>query len=57
MSYDFCLGCGVLLSPHVYDCPICGFDNSFGEYHEDLIVDDTFLNGLNDDFTPEEESY
>ncbi|GEM_PF-5818328 len=31
MSYDNCLGCGVLLPVYVYDCPVCGFDNSFGE--------------------------
>lgn len=54
MSYDYCLGCGVLLSPTVYDCPVCGYDNSFDQYH-DILIDDDFLNNFNDTFTPEEE--
>lgn len=53
MTYDFCLGCGVLLPQHVYDCPICGFDNSFGE-NQDIPIDDTFLNDLSDEFNPDE---
>lgn len=54
MSYDFCLGCGVLLSAHVYECPICGFDNSFGRYN-DLPMDDDFLSELRDDFNLEDD--
>ena len=49
MTYDFCLGCGVLLPQHVYECPICCFDNSLGQY-QDLSVDDDFLSGLRDGF-------
>jgi hypothetical protein len=49
MSYDFCLGCGVLLNPHVYKCPVCDFDNSFSEYDNDAFEDD-FLADLRDDF-------
>ena len=56
MSYDFCLGCGVLLSSHAYECQICGFDNSFNQY-DDISIDDRFLEDLNDDFTIDEESY
>ena len=54
MSYDYCLGCGVLLSPIVYECPVCGYDNSFDQYH-DILIDDDFLNDFNETFTPEEE--
>jgi len=54
MSYDYCLGCGVLLSPIVYECPVCGYDNSFEQYH-DILIDDDFLNDFNETFTPEEE--
>ena len=54
MSYDNCLGCGVLLAPHVYECPICGYDNSFGQYFE-IPVDDQFLNDFDDSFNPENE--
>jgi len=54
MSYDFCLDCGVLLAPTVYDCPVCGYDNSYGHYH-DISIDDDFLNNFNETFTPEEE--
>lgn len=42
MSYDFCLGCGVLLAPNVYDCPVCGFDNDFCK-SEELFIDDDLL--------------
>ena len=54
MSYDFCLGCGVLLSPHVHKCPICDFDNSFDEYGNILIPDD-LLADLSDDFNFDED--
>lgn len=54
MSYDNCLGCGVSLPPNVYECTICGYDNSFGQYH-DIPFDDEFLNDFNDTFNPEEE--
>lgn len=56
MTHDFCLGCGVLLPQRIYDCPICGFDNSFGEYR-DLPINESFLNELSelsDEFSPDE---
>jgi len=56
MSYDNCLGCGVLLtSTNVYKCTVCGYDNSFGQYY-DIPIDDEFLNDFNDNFNPEEEA-
>jgi len=54
MSYDNCLGCGVLLPPKGYECHLCGYDNSFGQYY-DIPIDDEFLNNFNDTFNPEEE--
>ena len=54
MSNENCLGCGVLLPPFVYECPICGYDNSFDQYH-DIPIDDEFLNDFNDTFNPENE--
>ncbi|WP_300455248.1 hypothetical protein [Desulfobacula sp.] len=54
MSYNNCLGCGILLSPKVYECPVCGYDNSFGQY-DDILIDDEFLNDFNDTFSPEED--
>ena len=56
MTCDFCLGCVVLLPQYVYECPICGFDNSFGGY-QDIPMDDTFLNDLSDDFNPDENAW
>jgi hypothetical protein len=53
MTYDFCLGCGVLLPQYVSNCPICGFDNCFDENH-DIQIDDVFLNDLSDEFNPDE---
>ncbi len=47
MTYDFCLGCGVLLGPHAYQCPVCGFINGFDDEGE-LILNDEFL--LEDDY-------
>lgn len=55
MSYNFCLSCGGVLSPHVYECPFCEFDNSFGHYR-DIFVDDDFLSDLYDDGNPEDEA-
>ena len=55
MTYDFCLGCGVRLPQHVYECPICGFNNRFGD-DQDISTDDAFLNDLSDEFNPDEES-
>ncbi|SDU52837.1 hypothetical protein SAMN04487931_11153 [Desulfobacula phenolica] len=55
MSYNFCLACGALLSPHVYECPFCEFDNSFG-HCQDIFIDDDFLSDLYDDVNPEDET-
>ena len=55
MSYDFCLGCGVLLNPQVYECPICGFDNSFEQYQDGMTNDD-FLKDLSDDFNADDDA-
>ncbi len=56
MTCDFCLGCGVLLPQDVYDCPICGFDNSFNG-NQEIPVDDGFLNDLWDSFNPDDENF
>ena len=55
MAYDFCIGCGVLLAPYVYECPICGFDNSFGQETDTELKDD-FLKDLRDDINPDFDS-
>mgnify|MGYP001554261732 FL=1 len=57
MAYDFCLGCGVMLAPHVYDCPICGFDNSFGEDQDFEIEDDVFNHLAEDGYLESESDY
>jgi len=49
MTYDFCLSCGVLLAPQVYQCPVCGFSNTFNEDGE-TVLDDPFLKAFNDEF-------
>ncbi|MBU3954404.1 MAG: hypothetical protein KKF12_13575 [Proteobacteria bacterium] len=54
MTYDFCLGCDVLLAPRVYECPVCGFDNSFNQY-QDIISDEAFLNDFDGAFTLEDD--
>ncbi|MFH2057671.1 MAG: hypothetical protein ABIJ59_02080 [Pseudomonadota bacterium] len=54
MSYSNCLGCGVFLASSISECPICGYDNSFGQYY-DIHIDDEFLNEFNDTFKPEDE--
>lgn len=56
ISFDFCIGCGALLPQNVYECPACGFDNSFGRYQSDLPLNDDLLGDLSDDFNPEEET-
>lgn len=52
MSSYNCLGCGVLLAPHVYECPICGYDNRFGPTQEGPGEDD-FLMGFAEEIPPE----
>lgn len=56
MSYDFCYSCGVLLNPQNYNCPTCGFDNTFEQYQDDMFNDDDFLKDLSDDFNLEDEA-
>lgn len=55
MSHDFCLDCGSLLAPDIFDCPVCGFDNSFNPGLESS-VDDDFLSDLNNNFNFEDDS-
>ena len=44
MSKDFCMDCGVFLSPYSTICDVCGFDNGLSDYgYQDL-------NGLEDYF-------
>lgn len=38
MSKDFCMDCGMLLSPNTSICSSCGFDNDF-DYSEPLSLD------------------
>ncbi len=55
MPYNYCIGCGVLLSPNVYQCPICEYDNSLGNFN-DTSQNGDFLSDFDDTFDPDEES-
>lgn len=52
MSKDFCLDCGMLLSPNTSLCAVCGFDNNY-DYYPDIALDVDQLIDTNDDFVPE----
>lgn len=54
MSHDFCLSCGVILPSRIYECPVCGFDNSFEAYQDISLDEEFFIDSLGDEFNPEE---
>ncbi|MBU1194384.1 MAG: hypothetical protein KKE62_01030 [Proteobacteria bacterium] len=52
MSKDFCMDCGMLLSPKSNICKVCGLDNSENDY-SDIALDINYLIDANDDFVQE----
>lgn len=48
MSKDFCMDCGMLLSPHTCTCPVCGYDNSYDGF-SDIALDIDQLSDTNID--------
>ena len=52
MSKDFCMDCGMLLSPHTSVCAVCGYDNNYDDL-SDITLDVDQLVHLNDDFVPD----
>ena len=52
MSKDFCMECGILLSPHTSVCSVCGCDNNYDGL-SDVAVDIDQLIDITDDFIPE----
>ncbi len=50
MSNEFCLDCGMLLSPNTSLCAGCGFDNN---YEDDIAMDIDQLIDMSEDFIPE----
>lgn len=52
MTDDFCLSCGVLLSPQVFQCPVCGFSNCF-DADGDIVLDDRLIAVLDDELSQE----
>jgi hypothetical protein len=52
MSKDFCMDCGMLLSPHTSICSVCGHDNNYDDL-SDITLDMDQLIDMNDDFVPE----
>ena len=52
MSKDFCMDCGMLLSPHTSICSVCGFDNTLDGF-SDIALDIDQLLETNDDFISE----
>ena len=53
MSKDFCMDCGMLLSPHTSICAVCGYDNNFDDF-SDMPLDIDQLAILNNDFIPDQ---
>lgn len=53
MPRDFCMDCGALLPPRQNTCPVCGF-SPFVDLGQDVFLDKDFLEGLTDEFTPDE---
>jgi hypothetical protein len=52
MSKEFCMDCGMLLSPHTSICSVCGFDNNYENYSNIAFEGDEPLY-LRDEFVPE----
>lgn len=49
MSNDFCLDCGILLSPHTRICAVCGFDNN----HDELPENSHWPGAMTEDSEPD----
>lgn len=52
MPKDFCMDCGMLLSPHTSICSVCGYDNNYSDF-SDIILDIDQLIDANDEFVPD----
>ncbi|WP_300461460.1 hypothetical protein [Desulfobacula sp.] len=52
MSKDFCMDCGMLLSPHTSVCSVCGYDNNYDDF-SDITLDIDQLLYSNDEFVPD----
>lgn len=52
MSNDYCMDCGMLLSPHTSICAVCGYDNNHDDFF-DIAIDAGQLIDVNDGFVPE----
>ena len=52
MYKDFCMDCGMLLSPHTSICFVCGCDNAYNDF-SDIALDIDQLIDTNDDIVPE----
>ena len=54
MSKDFCMDCGMLLSPHTSVCSVCGYDNNYDDDFSDIAMDIDQLINMDDNFIPEQ---
>lgn len=52
MSKDFCMDCGMLLSPYTNICSVCGYDNSYDDFSDITLDIDPFYD-VNDDVIPD----
>ena len=52
MSKDFCMDCGMLLSPHTRICSVCGYNNDY-DHFSDIALDIDQLIDPSDDLIPE----
>ena len=52
MPKDFCMDCGMLLSPHTIFCSACGYDNNYDDF-PDIASDVDQWVDLGDEFIPE----
>jgi hypothetical protein len=53
MSKDFCMDCGMLLSPHTSICSDCGYDNNYDDF-SDITLDIDQLIDSNDEFVTDQ---
>jgi RNA polymerase subunit RPABC4/transcription elongation factor Spt4 len=52
MSKDFCMDCGMLLSPHTSVCTVCGYNNEYDDF-SDIVLDMDQLFDPSEDLIPE----
>lgn len=52
MSKNFCMDCGMLLSPHTSICSVCGHDNNYDDF-SDISLDIDQLIDVDDGYVPE----